>query len=526
VKLLIIGALLLGLYQVQDSYGNTYIRNIDIIRQNVFDNHKQGNGNFIYRLGNKLHVVTREHVIRRELLFEPGDEFSEELLNLSIRNIRALPYIGEVTTDVILADSDSVDIVITTEDLWTTILGISTEGGGGLYKLSFFADEKNIAGHGIGIETDLSFTTDDNDGYAIHIFDSRFFNSRNYLDFSISDFTYDDEIAVTLLKPYYSVDTRWSYSGQFVNQRQKPRLFYQGEEIFQYKRDYTYLSLAGSRAFGRYSRFQPTIQFIYNKLDFNELPEYPDNGIIPHDEIISGPGIGLKFTTFRYTTGTYLDEFGATEDLTEHVTLSGGIIWSGPTFQGDYETSVISLDAGFFFEAANGLYTGFKNSYSHYYVDNFRRERIANTMETVVYLKPSTYHLLSFRSVTSFAWRQKSNYYLTLGGDNGLRGYPDRYFTGTRLALVNTEYRIFTPIEILTVGLGGALFFDAGYIWDKDDNIDLHDLKSDLGLGLRLGLTKSSTARSVRFDLAKSLDNNDWFISFGTENLFSLAGFQ
>jgi len=526
MNLLITGTLLIGLYLPRTGYGNTYIRNIDIIRQNVFDNHRQADGNFLYRLGNKLHVVTRERVIKRELLFESGDEFNEESLNLSVRNIRGLPYIGEVTTDVKQVGSDSVDITITTEDLWTTILGASSEGGGGLYSLSFYADEKNIAGMGMGIETDLSFTTDNNDGYAIHLFDPRFLNTRNYLDFSMSDFTYDDEISFTLIKPFYSVDTRWSYSGQFIGQRQRPRLFYQGEEIFQYKRDYTYLSLTGSRAFGRYSRVLPNIQYFYSKLDYTELPGYPDNGIIPNDEIISGPGLGFKLTTFKYTTGTYLDEFGTTEDLTEHITLSGGVLWSGPTFKADYTATVISIDAGFFLQPARYLYTGFKNSYSHYYVDNFRRERIANIMESIVYLKPSTYHLLSFRSITSFAWRQKPNYKSSLGGDNGLRGYPNRYFNGTRLALINTEYRIYSPLEILTVGIGGALFFDAGYVWDKDDSIRFDDLKSDLGLGLRLGLTKSSTARSIRFDLAKSLTDDNWYISFGTENLFSLARFQ
>jgi outer membrane protein assembly factor BamA len=524
MKLLIIGAFLIGLYPLQAGYGNTYIRHIDIIRQNVFDN--QQSDNFIYRLGDKFHVVTRENVIKRELLFEPGDQFSEELLNQSVRNIRALPFIGEVITYVKQADADSVDIIITTEDLWTTILGASSEGGGGLYSLNFYADEKNIAGFGIGIETDLSFTSDDNDGYAIHLFDSRFLSTRNYLDLNISDYTYSSEFAISVTRPYYTVDTRWGYSGQYSKQRQWPRVFDQGEKVFQYKHDYDYLMLTGSRAFGRYSRLQTNLQYFYNELDYTELPDYPDSGIIPDDEIISGPGLGFKLTTFKYTTGRYLDEFGTTEDLTEHVTLSGGALWSGPTFGANYAATLLSLDFGFFFQPAGCLYTGFKNSYSHYYVDNFRRERIANVMETILYLKPSIYHLFSFRSVTSFAWRQKSNYRLTLGGDNGLRGYPDRYFNGTRLALMNAEYKVYTPLEILTVGLGGVVFFDAGYVWDKDDNIRLSDVKSDLGLGLRFGLTKSSTARSIRFDLAKSLADHNWYISFGTENMFSLASFQ
>ncbi|MCP4583946.1 MAG: hypothetical protein GY839_20225, partial [candidate division Zixibacteria bacterium] len=126
----------------------TYVRNIDIIRLNVFDNQTEHDGNFIYRLGNKFHVITKEHVIRRELLFGLGDSFDKENLDQSIRNIRALPFIGEVLFDINQAGADSIDIKITTEDLWTTIFGVSSEGGGGLYKLSVYADEKNIAGLG------------------------------------------------------------------------------------------------------------------------------------------------------------------------------------------------------------------------------------------------------------------------------------------------------------------------------------------------------------------------------------------
>ncbi|MCP4580259.1 MAG: BamA/TamA family outer membrane protein, partial [candidate division Zixibacteria bacterium] len=199
---------------------------------------------------------------------------------------------------------------------------------------------------------------------------------------------------------------------------------------------------------------------------------------------------------------------------------------SSSEFGADYEATLVSLETGFFFQPVSGVYTGFKNSYTHNYIGDLKRDRIVNVMQSILYFKPSTYHLLALRTVSSFAWRHKANYRTVLGGDNGLRGYPDRYFNGTRLALVNTEYRVFSPIEILTVGLGGALFFDAGYIWDEHEKIGLSDLRSNIGLGLRFGLTKSSTARIIRLDVARALSDDNWFISFGTENLFSLARFQ
>jgi hypothetical protein len=47
------------------------IRKIDIIRLNVFDNNLKAKSNVIYRLGNKFHAVTRERIIRQEMLIEP-----------------------------------------------------------------------------------------------------------------------------------------------------------------------------------------------------------------------------------------------------------------------------------------------------------------------------------------------------------------------------------------------------------------------------------------------------------------------
>ena len=141
-------------------------------------------------------------------------------------------------------------------------------------------------------------------------------------------------------------------------------------------------------------------------------------------------------------------------------------------------------------------------------------------MNSILYYKPGTYHLLAGRFLSVFGWRQRDNYQVVLGGSNGLRGYPDRYFEGSKLALMNLEYRVFTPVEILTVNLGGAAFFDAGYVWDDNESIDFKDMNRDVGLGLRFGLTKSSTARIVSFDVARALDQDNWYISFRTGNLF------
>ena len=65
-------------------------------------------------------------------------------------------------------------------------------------------------------------------------------------------------------------------------------------------------------------------------------------------------------------------------------------------------------------------------------------------------------------------WNLDLDNQILLGGDNGLRGYPLRYQSGTARALFTLEQRYFTdwyPFRLLRVG--GAVFFDAGRTWGQ-----------------------------------------------------------
>ncbi len=93
---------------------------------------------------------------------------------------------------------------------------------------------------------------------------------------------------------------------------------------------------------------------------------------------------------------------------------------------------------------------------------------------------------------------------LLLGGDNGLRGYPLRYESGTSRALFTVEQRVFTdwfPFRLVRVG--GAVFADVGRTWGTGvvGNSDPGLLK-DVGFGLRLGNTRSGLGNVLHIDFA------------------------
>ena len=100
---------------------------------------------------------------------------------------------------------------------------------------------------------------------------------------------------------------------------------------------------------------------------------------------------------------------------------------------------------------------------------------------------------------------------LVLGGEEGLRGYPLRYQAGTSRALLTLEERYYTdwyPFRLFRVA--GAAFFDMGRTWGTDVTGATSDgLLKDVGIGLRLGSSRSAFGNVIHIDLAFPLDGGD-----------------
>ena len=100
---------------------------------------------------------------------------------------------------------------------------------------------------------------------------------------------------------------------------------------------------------------------------------------------------------------------------------------------------------------------------------------------------------------------------LQLGGDTGVRGYPQRYATGDRSYLVSLEQRMYTDLHILQlVRVGWALFFDMGKAWFPGaDNGAGNELLKNAGIGLRLASSKAELGKVMHLDIAYPMDRRD-----------------
>lgn len=95
--------------------------------------------------------------------------------------------------------------------------------------------------------------------------------------------------------------------------------------------------------------------------------------------------------------------------------------------------------------------------------------------------------VLAFRALASTSDADAGHdvpFYLqrTLGGPDDLRGFRQFRFRDRNILLLQAEYRweIFTAVD-------GALFYDAGKVSSRLEDLNLRDLESDYGIGFRFG---------------------------------------
>jgi hypothetical protein len=100
------------------------IESVQIARLPVFDEDDP-----VPDLVNVLHAQTRERVIQRELLFAPGERYSIERAEETVRNLQLLPQFGVVVVAAVRGSSDElVKVVVIVRDVWSLRLAYDFQG--------------------------------------------------------------------------------------------------------------------------------------------------------------------------------------------------------------------------------------------------------------------------------------------------------------------------------------------------------------------------------------------------------------
>src|SRR5712691_7536912 len=125
------------------------IGEVRIDNRNIFDLTDEKENGILYRAANAIHIETRAWVVRRQLLFKPGERVSARLIEETERLMRSNRIFYDVSIAPVGYRDGVVDIDIKTRDTWTLEPGVSASRAGGVNKTGLSLIDSNALGTGV-----------------------------------------------------------------------------------------------------------------------------------------------------------------------------------------------------------------------------------------------------------------------------------------------------------------------------------------------------------------------------------------
>lgn len=136
------------------------IGSITIHAASIFDAEDPKENKKTLKAANKLHVTTRQSVIRQQLTFKSGDKYSRAALDESERHLRHNGYLYDAKITPVYYDGQHVDLVVHTRDVWTLRPQLGFHRSGGTNAIHFGIHDANFFGLGKSVEIGRSNTID------------------------------------------------------------------------------------------------------------------------------------------------------------------------------------------------------------------------------------------------------------------------------------------------------------------------------------------------------------------------------
>lgn len=486
------------------------IGQIIFAKQNVFDTTQPGENKSLFRLANRWHIMTRDSVVRQQILFKPGDTYSRRLLDESERLLRRNSYLYDAKITAVRFKDGVVDLQVWTRDLWTLMPGLSVSRSGGENRSRISISERNLVGTGITLK--LSYTDDvDRNSTSFEILDRNLGNSWATLYLRLADNSDGDSKQFNLSRPFYSLDSRWTAGVAYLDNAHERSFYETGDEVAEYAVEGEYYSAFAGKSAGLENGWvrRWTTGVVHDKDDFSAVPDGTLPALIPEDRLLNYPFIGFEILEDQFQTASNRDQIGRTEDFYLGTRLYTSLGWADKSFGSDRNSLIYTANASTGFGAIEKKAL-FLSSYLGGRVDDGSSANTRVGIDLRYYNQISSKRLFYMTLGVDVGNNLDLDSLFELGGVNGLRGYPLRYQTGDSRALFTVEQRYFTnwyPFRLFRVG--GAIFADAGRTWGENPvgGASQGWLK-DVGFGLRLGPTRASGRDVIHIDVAFPLDGD------------------
>jgi hypothetical protein len=479
--------------QVQGGDEPPTIRRIIVRTQNIFDP-AEARRNVLFRIANAIHFTTRPSVVRHELLFKEGEPYDQTKVDETLRNLRARGLFRDVSIQQLPA-GDSVDVLVQTADGWSTQLVMNASFSAGELSWALGAIETNVFGTGAHagvVYRDVPDRTALQLSAGLErIRGTRFGVSGFYDDLSDGNFG-----SWRLGVPFRALSDRSGFTLAGQAGKQRILQFQDGDSSETYRRrlfvqrgEFGYAPIANSNGFLRVG--------VAGQVKREEFLQWDTSEAAVPDTVSGAVGLFADVLLPRFEVVTHYNGFDREVDLdlSTRVTLSA---WLAPSALGYAENGIgpsLAVQTGLPFgksfvklvARANGLFTsgGLDSG----------QVNVAFTAATMVIPRNATVLHVEFGARRG----TPPGFEYDLGHGLGPRAFGPHAFTGERALWGSLEQRAFLVDEFVGLfGVGFALFVDYGGAWYDDEP---RRLGGNVGVGLRLGSTRSAGQNIGRFDL-------------------------
>jgi len=482
-----------------------HIGAVHIVVDDVFDLNDPAQQTWYARLADKLHIKTRPHAIREQLLFKPGAPLDPRTVYESERRLHLLKFLRAA---VILPEScaqRTVNLRVTVKDAWTLKLEFQFAHVGGQNTTQFLVTDANFLG--TGKQLSLGHTEDPQRSANQIIYrDPSLFGSYWQMNAAYEDLSDGHLRYFNVGQPFYEDQAPWSLEVGFLDQKQNLDFYNQGtltwnavstlqQHVVSWAHLLNWSGDSGTRA-----------GLLYSYSDYGYGPAQLQNpNLLPQPALtprrLIGAGGTWEFFQDNYATYTNLQYIDRAEDYNLGWLVDAQAGYYGDGFGGDVSAHFYGVSASW-----GGSLSANTLLLASGYVYNREQDGLSHNLLTDLTFTAYNQDLPWQTLVAHVQWdsvlRPDPESYLYIGGLQGLRGYPNYFAIGDRRWQATFADRIVTPWQIWDL-------FQVGFV-GYADVAQIHQLSppawspaySDVGLGLRFGITRSAFSNTVYATIA------------------------
>lgn len=470
----------------QKSIRNITIKQLTVFGPTIYDTTRVAK-TFIENLGNKLHIQSKQSLIKNNLLFQEGDLVNSYEIADNERLLRSLPFIEDAKIEIIPlpANNDSVDVLVIVKDVWSKAFNLKIND---IYSGQFEIWDRNLFGTGNEFQNNILWDSRKSPGtgyegfYRVNNIGGSFINGQ---------LTYNNSfntrlVGIDLNRSFFTPNIKYAGGVKFENIHTE--IVYKTDgttELAPIKYDHAEIWIGRSFLLNRKNIMVSTTKNLTFatkiKIDnFTERPEISSNSYyLLHNKKLYL--FSLTYSQQAYFKSNYIYNFGRTEDIP----VGGGITFTAGK---EYNEFINRNYADFTF--SSGKYFGnFGYLFSSFSIGSFFNKN--NKEQGIIKLKFNYFSNLfvfgrfNFRQFFNFNYTQGVNRfdyeYLTINESNGIRGFKNDSVYGNRRITMRWETVCFTPWRFYDFKMVAFLFAD--HCWIKPNNKPLFDWSPTTGLG-------------------------------------------